>query len=160
MDWHNGAVAQSTNLADLGFRPDPTAPNPIYAQLAAVLAGAIRAGRIAVGARLPSERLYAKSIGVSRTTVTSAYQELKVMGLLRGYVGRGAIVIADDPDRVPAGAISWPQLASRRTVAIPAVNAVADSRVISFGDGWLHPSLKPHAALAASAEGSRRSRIP
>jgi DNA-binding transcriptional MocR family regulator len=151
LDWQNGPMPQSTNLADLGFRPNPTAPDPIYVQLAAVLSEAIRAGHIAVGARLPSERVYAKALGVSRTTVTSAYQELKVMGLLRGYVGRGAIVIADDPDRASAGAISWPQLASRHTVPIRAVNVVADSRVISFGDGWLHPSLIPHTALAACA---------
>jgi DNA-binding transcriptional MocR family regulator len=151
MDWHNSAMTLSTDLTGLGFRPDPTVAEPIYVQLAAVLSDAIRAGRIAVGARLPSERLYAKVLGISRTTVTSAYQELKAMGLMRGYVGRGAIVIADDPDRAPAGAIPWSQLASRLARLSPSTSNAINPGLISFGDGWLHPSLIPHAALAACA---------
>ena len=106
-------MATPETLDDLGFHPDPDAPHPIYLQLSTALSDAIRAGRIAVGARLPSERLCAQQLGVSRTTVTSAYQELMAMGLVRGHVGRGTVVIADDPDRAPAGAISWSQRASR-----------------------------------------------
>jgi len=138
-------------MADVDFRPDAAAAEPIYLQLAAVLSAAIRAGRIPIGTRLPSERHYALTLGVSRTTVTSAYQELKAMGMMRGFVGRGAIVIADDPDRSQAGAIPWRQLASRR--APPALSASSAARpgVISFGDGWLHPSLTAHPALGASA---------
>src|ERR1700687_2124478 len=151
MDWHNSAMALSTDLTGLGFRPDPSAAEPIYVQLAAVLSDALRAGRIPVGARLPSERLYAKVLGISRTTVTSAYQELKAMGLMRGYVGRGAIVIADDPDRAPAGAIPWSQLASRLARLSPSTSNGIDPGLISFGDGWLHPSLIPHAALEGFA---------
>jgi 2-aminoadipate transaminase len=148
-------MATPTTLADFGFQPDPTAAQPIYSQLTAALSDAIRAGRIAVGARLPSERLYAQYLGVSRTTVTAAYQELKATGLVRGYVGRGAVVIADDPDRAPTGAIPWSQLASR--LARPAqptsaaLDVARDPGLISFGDGWLHPSLTPRAALAACA---------
>jgi DNA-binding transcriptional MocR family regulator len=52
-----------------------------------------------VGSQLPSDRSYAGQLGVSRTTVTAAYQELKAWGLVRGYVARGAIVVTDDPDR-------------------------------------------------------------
>ena len=99
------------DLGSMAFQPDPTAAEPIYLQLATTVATAIRAGRIPVGAQLPSERLYAQALGVSRTTITAAYQELRAMGLLRGYVGRGAIVIASDPDRLPAESVAWPQLA-------------------------------------------------
>jgi DNA-binding transcriptional MocR family regulator len=144
-------MVQPTDLADLGFQRDPSAAEPIYVQLAAALSDAIRVGRIAVGARLPSERIYAALLGVSRTTVTSAYQELKAMGLMRGYVGRGAIVIANDPDGAPAGAVPWQHLASTVTMfSGPTLNAI-DPRAISFADGWLHPSLIPAAALEACA---------
>src|ERR1700722_14272753 len=144
-------MVQSTDLAGLGFKPDPGAPEPIYVQLAAALSNAIRAGGIAVGARLPSERIYAVLLGVSRTTVTSAYQELKAMGLMRGYVGRGAIVIANDPDGAPAGAVPWQHLASPLTrLTVSTLNAI-DPQAISFADGWLHPSLIPAAALEACA---------
>jgi 2-aminoadipate transaminase len=140
-----------TDMSNLAFNPDPTKAEPIYIQLAAAVAEAIRAGRIPVGARLPSERLYAEALGVSRTTITAAYQELRAMGLLRGYVGRGAIVIASDPDRLAAESVPWPQLASRFARSVSPANAGPHSGLISFGDGWLHPSLTPRAALAASA---------
>jgi DNA-binding transcriptional MocR family regulator len=135
----------------MAFQPDPAMAEPIYVQLATAVADAIRAGRIPVGARLPSERLYAQALGVSRTTVTAAYQELRTMGLLRGYVGRGAIVIANDPDRLPAESVPWPQLASRFARRASPANVGNHASLISFGDGWLHPSLTPRAALAASA---------
>lgn len=149
MDCHNGQMAPSLDLTGLGFRPDPKLPEPIYLQLAAALSDAICAGRIAVGSRLPSERLCAKALGLSRTTVTSAYQELKTMGLMRAFVGRGAIVIADDPDRAPAGSIAWSQLASRLAPAGASSGDAIHAGRISFADGWLHSSLIPHAALAA-----------
>jgi 2-aminoadipate transaminase len=145
-------MATPTDLAGLGFQLDPKIAEPIYLQLAGALSEAIRVGRIAVGVRLPSERLYARALGVSRTTITAAYQELRAMGLLRGYVGRGAIVIANDPDRSPAAAIPWPQLASRFARRASPTSAGNLSGLISFGDGWLHPSLIPRAALAVSAE--------
>jgi DNA-binding transcriptional MocR family regulator len=151
--WHNDFMVSkyTTSLDKLGFRPDPGAVIPIYAQLAAALSTAIRDGRIAIGSRLPSERDCARALGLSRTTVTSAYQKIKAIGLTRGYVGRGAIVIANDPDRTIAGAIPWQQLASRRSPPIPSLKSPNPRRLISFGDGWLHPSLVPHADLAAAA---------
>jgi DNA-binding transcriptional MocR family regulator len=146
-----GAMARSTDLTTLSFKPDPQAASPIYLQLAAAVSDAIRAGRIEIGARLPSERVYARTLGLSRTTITAAYQELSASGLIRGHVGRGAIVIAADPDRIPAGEISWTQLASRLAPRIQALNTGNNPDVISFGDGWLHSSLTPRAALAACA---------
>jgi DNA-binding transcriptional MocR family regulator len=73
------------------------------------------------------------------------------MGLLRGYVGRGAIVIANDPDRSPAETIPWSQLTTpfARRYRPPGVGN--NSSLISFGDGWLHSSLTPRTALAAGA---------
>lgn len=133
------------------FHPDPTLARPIYVQLTEALTEAIGAGRIAIGSLLPSERLYAEHLGVSRTTVTTAYQELKAAGLVRGYVGRGVVVIADDPDRTASGSIGWSQLASRRTSPLPSNGAAADPNLISFGDGWLHPSLTPRSSLATCA---------
>jgi DNA-binding transcriptional MocR family regulator len=151
LDWQNIGMTTPTDMTDLDFVPDPSLSEPIYQQLAAALSNAIRLGRIAIGSRLPSERLYAEALGVSRTTITAAYQELRALGLLRGYVGRGAIVVADDPDRSPAEAVPWSQLTSpfARRYRPPGVGN--NSGLISFGDGWLHSSLTPRAALAASA---------
>ncbi|OAJ56758.1 hypothetical protein A6V36_33235 [Paraburkholderia ginsengiterrae] len=139
-------VTPST-LDKLGFQPDPKASQPLYVQLTAALSDAIRTGRIAIGSKLPSERIYAGELGVSRTTVTAAYQELKDSGLVRGYVGRGAIVVADNPDRSSIDTVAWSRLGR---LAQPRSTAT-DSGLISFGDGWLHPGLTPHAALAGCA---------
>jgi DNA-binding transcriptional MocR family regulator len=159
MDWHNdpheGQWLMTNDLADLDFRPNPELAEPIYLQLTAALAGAIRAGRIAVGARLPSERFYAKALGVSRTTITAAYQELRDMGLLRGFVGRGAIVTASDPDRPSPELIPWRELASKFARRAEHTSMANRSGLISFGDGWLHPSLTPRAALAAAARAAQ-----
>lgn len=49
-------------------------------------------GRVADGSRLPSERELAASLGVSRTTTTRVYAELRDSGLLRSRQGSGSIV--------------------------------------------------------------------
>jgi DNA-binding transcriptional MocR family regulator len=133
------------------FAPDPNAAEPLYQQLCAALRTAIRAGRIRVGERLPSERDYAAQLGVSRTTVTAAYQALKDEGLLRGFVGRGVIVMASDTDQASAGAVPWPQLGVRMTRHALPPGPRRSAGDIPLADGWLHPGLVPHAALAASA---------
>jgi len=145
------------SLAHLGLQLDPNRSQPIYAQLAAALADAIRAGRIAVGARLPSERAYAEHLGVSRTTVTAAYQELKAAGLVRGHVGRGAVVAADDQEPASIGTVPWSSLAVRTAQAAQPSRAVTERDLISFGNGWLHPSLVPRTALADGAAKALRN---
>ena len=141
----------------LRFVPDPGSAQPLYMQLAAILAEAIRSDAIAVGSRLPSERFYAQRLGVSRTTITAAYQELKLSGFLRAYVGRGAVVITDDPDGNDAGPISWPAIASR--FAQPSTLGMSSNttNTISFGNGWLHPTLIPHRELADCAQSVMRT---
>ena len=44
------------------------------------------------GARLPPERALARELGVNRTTVMNAYDELTSEGLIEGHVGRGTHV--------------------------------------------------------------------
>jgi GntR family transcriptional regulator/MocR family aminotransferase len=143
-------MATDKSSAEFDFRRNPEATSPIYLQLSEAISDAIRAGRIPIGARLPSERLYALKLGVSRTTVTNAYQELMATGMVRGYVGRGTIVVADHPGSAPAGAISWLRLTARAGKPFQTGHAAEVSDHITFCNGQLHPSLIPHAALAAS----------
>lgn len=51
--------------------------SPAYAGLADALVLVIGDGRIALDTRLPSERELTEALGVSRTTVTRAYAELR-----------------------------------------------------------------------------------
>src|SRR3954453_23016117 len=81
---------------------DTDADSRLYRQLGDALAGAIGDGSLAEGERLPSERDLALTLGVSRTTVVTAYRELEARGLVRGRVGRGTFVCAaDEPTDAP-----------------------------------------------------------
>ena len=59
-------------LPDLGAHPGPR-----YAALAGAITGLLLDGRVALGTKLPSERELAQSLGLSRATVTSAYDALR-----------------------------------------------------------------------------------
>ena len=64
---------------------------PAYRALADGLRLLIADGRIPPGARLPSERELTDVLGVSRTTVTSAYAELRDRGYLTSRRGSGSV---------------------------------------------------------------------
>lgn len=65
---------------------------PLYRQICQGLREAILSGKLADGTRLPTERALAKELGVNRTTVMNAYNELASEGLIEGHVGRGTLV--------------------------------------------------------------------
>jgi 2-aminoadipate transaminase len=132
-------------------RPDPRAPQALYLQLVHAIEDGIRAGRLRVGQRLPAERRLAADLGVSRTTVTGAYQELEARGLLRGHVGRGTTVVGA-PAGAQASALPWSQRASALALrAAPASYGVPRPRTdtIAFDCGWPDPTLYPVEALEA-----------
>ncbi|MER5641056.1 PLP-dependent aminotransferase family protein [Kitasatospora sp. NPDC002227] len=64
------------------------------AALEAALRAAIRQGRLAAGASLPSTRGLAQELGLSRGTVTAAYGQLAEEGYLNLRPGAGATVVA------------------------------------------------------------------
>src|SRR5436305_5804621 len=65
---------------------------PLYRQICQRLREAILSGELPEGTRLPTERALAKELGVNRTTVMNAYNQLASEGLLEGHVGRGTLV--------------------------------------------------------------------
>lgn len=65
---------------------------PLYRQICQALREAILSGELPEGARLPTERALAAALGVNRTTVMNAYNELASEGLIEGHVGRGTLV--------------------------------------------------------------------
>lgn len=65
---------------------------PAYQQLAGALQAAIERGDYPLGTRLPAERALAKALRVSRTTVVSAYEQLRQGGWLESRQGSGSRV--------------------------------------------------------------------
>jgi DNA-binding transcriptional regulator YhcF (GntR family) len=62
---------------------------PLHRQIHRQIGRAIRGGAVHYDARLPSTRVMAKLLGVSRNTVLAAYDDLAAEGLLRGERGAG-----------------------------------------------------------------------
>ena len=73
----------------LQFEPDAQDSSPIYLQLSRMLAGAIRDGRYKPDEALPSERVLAETLSVSRVTARSAIDQLVSQGLIVRKRGSG-----------------------------------------------------------------------
>jgi DNA-binding transcriptional MocR family regulator len=67
---------------------------PLYQRLATAIAALVDAGRLPARAVLPPERLLADALGVSRSTVVAAFEELKRTGQLEARQGSGTWVRA------------------------------------------------------------------
>ncbi|WP_244461260.1 GntR family transcriptional regulator, partial [Microbispora triticiradicis] len=80
---------------DVPVTVDRAAPAPLAVQVAAQLREAMRTGGLKAGERLPSTRRLAVLLGVSRTVVTDAYQQLYAEGWLEGRHGSGTYVAED-----------------------------------------------------------------
>ncbi len=65
---------------------------PLYRRLYQVLRQAILDGQLRAGARLPASRALAADLGLSRTTVQGAYDQLLAEGYVQGRVGAGTYV--------------------------------------------------------------------
>ena len=65
---------------------------PLYRQLAVALQRQLEGGAVASGATLPPERELADLLAVSRTTVSTAYAELRRAGWAESRQGSGSVV--------------------------------------------------------------------
>ncbi|MFI6926844.1 PLP-dependent aminotransferase family protein [Nonomuraea spiralis] len=94
------SAGQVARLADI----DPAA-RPYYRALADGVRALIMDGQIPVRVRMPAERHLAETLGVSRTTVTSAYDLLRERGYLESRQGSGSWTTLPDP--ATAGENPW-----------------------------------------------------
>lgn len=65
-----------------------------YRHLADRIEARIRAGELAPGAQLPTQRAFARREGIATSTAARVYRELARRGLISGEVGRGSFVRA------------------------------------------------------------------
>ncbi len=91
--------ARPTPPAALFLPLDGTSTVPLYRQLYSGVRESILAGRLALGAGLPSSRALAEELGVSRNTVTLAFDQLVAEGYVEGAPRSGTRVAAV-PERV------------------------------------------------------------
>lgn len=82
-----------------------------YLGIVEALEADARAGRVAPGDRLPSQRAIAETLGVDLTTVTRAFNEARRRGLIDAHAGRGTFIRDDlDADRAPGRFEGTPRL--------------------------------------------------
>jgi 2-aminoadipate transaminase len=139
---------------------DSAARVPLARQIQAHLERLIRQGLLAPGVKLPATRDLARQLGVNRTTVSQAYEELVASGWARAHVGQGTFVAERPLERAPATPARSPRLDWSGLVSKAAQIAAADSRrrqayqiprpaagVISFAGGMPDSTLFPIEAF-------------
>lgn len=135
-DWHNEKVQFLTLFMDqcrklIGGRPGATgAGRRIYDLLRAQIAD----GTLPPDAPVPSTRALAAELGVSRTTVTAAYEQLAAEGFLVTSAGRVARVTGAPLTPAPSG-----KAASRLARSTPSLSAFG-CRVAEIGVPALPPA--------------------
>jgi len=72
--------------------PAPTPGTSLYRWLYEQLRAEILAGRLKPGARLPATRDLARTYGLSRPTIVTAFEQLKSEGYLEGRTGSGTYI--------------------------------------------------------------------
>lgn len=95
------AKSGTTSGPELLLELDRGATDPLHRQLADGLRSAIRTGRLAPGSRLPSSRVLAADLAVSRRLVVDAYGQLVAEGFLLGRHGSGTVVANVDKVDMP-----------------------------------------------------------
>jgi GntR family transcriptional regulator/MocR family aminotransferase len=111
-------------MRDALYHLERSKPATLQAQIREILMAAISAGQLLPGEPVPSTRAMARRLGVSRNTVTLAYQALVSEGFLVARERSGFYVdpqavdgLTENPEQTPcahAGAVEWqPRLAKK-----------------------------------------------
>ena len=103
---------------------------PAYRALADALRLAVADGRIAVGARLPSERELTAALDVSRTTVTRAYSVLRDSGYLTSRRGSGSVATLPSGSRRRGTGSLFPADASEDVIDLTCAATRAPAGVV------------------------------
>jgi len=102
----------SEALLSLSLNPGP---NPLYRQIVEQVIESVREGSIKAGQRLPSSRVLAKELQVSRSVVVQAYDQLLSEGILRSQAKCGVYVAETD-------FLALAPITNNRSAAIPKLN--------------------------------------
>lgn len=95
-------------------------------RLAAALRSLILDGQVAIESRLPAERTLATALGVSRATVTGAYDQLREEGYIASRQGSGSWVTLPGGHRAAPDAIVGGPGLDMRIAALPAPAVLED----------------------------------
>lgn len=80
-------MERSDSRLNMGWKPNTSLDLPLYRQIEAYIRQKITTGEWSAGYRLPSQRIWAESMGVNRSTLVTALDNLAAAGLLEGRHG-------------------------------------------------------------------------
>jgi DNA-binding transcriptional regulator YhcF (GntR family) len=106
------------------LRVDARAGMPLFDQLRTQLIDAIRAGKLAPGARLPTVRELAGRLGLAVNTVARTYRELESAGIVETRGRLGTFVARADPTDLAMAAAAQVYLETARALGLGVADAV------------------------------------
>src|SRR5713226_7785743 len=98
---------------------DRKAAKPLHRQIYDAYRTAIVDGRLGSGQRIPSTRVLALEIGVSRFPVVNAYAQLLAEGYFESRVGAGTVVSRSLPEHLTSRSPAKQQLPESRSKPRP-----------------------------------------
>ncbi|MDR6884838.1 PLP-dependent aminotransferase family protein [Bacillus sp. 3255] len=139
------------------WKPDRTVKKPIYQQIADYMERRIAFGEFPPGSLLPSERKLADALGVNRSTVILAYDELLASGLIERAKGSGTRVTRHKWGITPKQTPNWRTYVEGGTFLpnLPFIRRIreelrkAPGDMIDFASGELAPDLFPNDIVRA-----------
>jgi GntR family transcriptional regulator / MocR family aminotransferase len=139
----------------LGIVLDRSLPRSLGSQLCDRLRSLVLSGTLEAGARLPSTRELARSLGISRTIVLEAFEQLEAEGYIEGRKGAGSFVVQGSAltDRSPRRASRIAGAPTGRSAA----KAMPSAEPFDFKPGVPALDLFPREAWARALAGAARS---
>jgi len=140
----------------LKWKLDLDSKIPIYLQVVDYIERRIMYGELPPGSSLPSERKLAEQLQVNRSTITTAYNELRAMGIVESTTGKGTRVSTQMWGVSPKFAPNWSGFVEGGTFLpnLPLLRYIREEvqqneNIIDFANGELGCDLFPHQQLQA-----------
>ncbi|CAK7032348.1 MAG: HTH-type transcriptional regulator NorG [Eubacterium sp.] len=148
------------------WKPDKNSGVPLYVQIVRYVSGQVASGHWGVGTRLPSQRNMAQALGVNRSTVVTAMEELAAIGLVEGRGSGGTRIASDTWSVLLSGAApDWGRYirsgsfqANQPTVQT--INRLEFEDYVRLGTGELSPALFPEEMMRRVLEKLARRTPP
>lgn len=87
-----GKDREQAEAEEFAFRLDAHSGVPVYRQLIDQVQAAIASGALSVGVQLPTVRQVAVDLAINPNTVSRAYREMEIRGLLDTEQGTGTFI--------------------------------------------------------------------
>ena len=79
-------------MSNIDIKINKDSSVPLYLQIKKQIINLLKENILKVGDKMPTERELSDKLGVSRNTISTAYNELEQESILRSYQGRGTFV--------------------------------------------------------------------